>query len=309
MNKLLIALLLLASCHRVTDDIEPKIDYCVQEHYLKALPSPFKPLSESERDQDWGREARIGFGFARELDLYQAMTALKRADMLLPPDMKERKLEIQYGILLCYYFGKRYTDATYFYEHSSLTKADPSFPAFQDLLVVLYDSYAQAGDDRQAARMLEFIGQLYPEIYQKLNLSAHLKEGDLCKVRELAPDHPYLGDFLCNYETQKKSVASAQWFNALLPGAGYLYLGQKQSALTAFLLNGLFIAASYEFFAHHKPAAGAIFASFEAGWYFGGIYGAGQEAKFYNERIYECLATPLMNQKGLFPVLTLRYAF
>lgn len=300
---------MLAACQRVTNDIEPKIDYCVQENYLKALPSPFTPLSESEKQQDWGREARIAFGFAKELDLYQAMTAFKRADLLLPPEMNERKLEIQYGILLCYYFGKRYTDLTYFYEHSCLSKADQSFPAFQDLCVILYESYLETGDERKAQRILEFIRQLYPETYQKLALSTYLKEGNLCKVQELSPEHPYLENFLCSYENQKKSVTSAQWFNAILPGAGYLYLGQKQSALTAFLLNGLFIAASYEFFAHNKPAAGAIFASFEAGWYFGGIYGAGLEAKVYNERIYECLATPLMNQQGLFPVLSLRYAF
>ena len=52
-----------------------------------------------------------------------------------------------------------------------------------------------------------------------------------------------------------------------------------------------------------------IFAGFEMGWYFGGIYGAGEEAKFYNERVYEAYATPMMNQRKLFPALSLQYAF
>ena len=95
----------------------------------------------------------------------------------------------------------------------------------------------------------------------------------------------------------------------ILPGAGYLYVGQKQSAVTAFLLNGLFIAAAVHFFCKWEIAAGVITTSFEAGWYFGGIYGAGESAKLYNERVYEDLAYPALNRNGLFPVLMLQYGF
>ena len=63
-----------SGCQRVSDDIEPTISYSVQDKYLLSLPSPFPPLSEVERAQDWGREMQIGFGFAHELDLYQAIT-------------------------------------------------------------------------------------------------------------------------------------------------------------------------------------------------------------------------------------------
>ena len=94
-----------------------------------------------------------------------------------------------------------------------------------------------------------------------------------------------------------------------MPGSGYLYLGQKKSALTSFLLNGLFIYAAYEFFHHGYTAAGIITTSFEAGWYFGGIYGAGEEAKFYNERIYNEEACTLMQTKKIFPFFMLKYSF
>ena len=114
---------------------------------------------------------------------------------------------------------------------------------------------------------------------------------------------------LDRYYLEKKSVAKAQTFNALLPGAGYLYLGQKKSALTAFLLNGLFIAAAYEFFHHRHVAAGIITTSFEAGWYFGGIYGAGEEAKYFNEKAYERNASRTLHEYNLFPVLMMLYAF
>ena len=41
----------------------------------------------------------------------------------------------------------------------------------------------------------------------------------------------------------------------------------------------------------------------------GGIYGAGEEAKFYNERIYETGATGVLHERNLFPPLMLRHAF
>jgi hypothetical protein len=119
----------------------------------------------------------------------------------------------------------------------------------------------------------------------------------------------YLDAPLENYFSEKKSVKKAQFLNALLPGAGYLYLGQKKSALTAFCLNTLFITAAYQFFKHHHFAAGLITTSFESGWYFGGIYGAGEEAKYYNERLYEQNASRVLNAHNLFPALMLDHAF
>ena len=95
----------------------------------------------------------------------------------------------------------------------------------------------------------------------------------------------------------------------LLPGAGYYYVGQKKAALTAFVINSLFTAAAYQFFAKGYPAAGFITLSFEAGWYFGGINGAGLAAKEYNERLYEVKAKDFMLKERLFPLLTFETSF
>ncbi len=293
---ILVFLVFLCSCHHTTEDLEPKISYCVQDKYLKGLPSPFAPLSEEEKNTDWGKEYTIGTAFAKQLDLYQAITSFKRADILLPPG--ERKMEAQYEILLCYYLGKKYDELIYTYENSCLRGVTQEFPAFHDLLVLLYDSYLQLGEDTKAEAFLGYIKQIYPKTGDTLTTSTTLIQA--C---------PGYEEYLPSYSAHKKSVGLAKGLNALLPGSGYLYLGQKQSALTAFLLNGSFIAAAYHFFHHGDTAAGIIVTSFEAGWYFGGIHGASLEAKFYNERLYECEATPMMNQKGLFPVFTLKYAF
>jgi tetratricopeptide (TPR) repeat protein len=308
---LLLGVLLLSSCYRVPNQIDPQIDYAVQERYLKKLSSSFTPLSMEEKKEDWGKEYLIGLSFAKELDLYQAITAFKRAAFLIPPYDKARKLEIQYEILLCYFLGTKYEEVISTFKTSDLRAVDPSFPAYHDLLVILYESYLKTNDPQSARQILEMMHQSSPQEAEKLfsyNAIAHAnfpqleliaKESEDCSVKNL----------LSHYNGTKKSVQGAQILNGLLPGAGYLYIGQKQSAITAFLLNGLFLFAAYEFFHHGYVAAGVITTSFEMGWYFGGIYGAGEEAQCYNQRLYEKEGYNVLNQERLFPVLMLQYGF
>lgn len=313
-NRIFVLLLLcvLAACTRVPDQIEPALNHSVQDRYLASLPTAFPPLSEEERQQDWGKELLIGRGFSKQLDLYQAITAFKRAEILIGQENRARLLEIQYEIFFCYYLALKWDDVIYTFENSSLKRADVNFPVLHEMLLILYDAYIHVGNEREAQRTLQLICVYFPDEAEKLYLSKALLQGDIERVSAISeqpPSRPYLTEFLETYEAQKKSVSTAQTLNAFIPGAGYFYLGQKQSGLTALLLNGLFIGASIYFFEDGNIPAGVIFTSFEAGWYFGGIYGAGLEAKYYNERLYEGLATPMMNRERLFPILMLNYAF
>ncbi|MBM3207755.1 MAG: tetratricopeptide repeat protein [Chlamydiae bacterium] len=307
----LMSALFFSSCYQTREKIEPQLDYAVQDKYLLSLPSPFAPLTDAEKAESWSKEYTIGVAFAHELDLYQAITAFKRASILIPQSEIERVREINYGIFLCYFLGKKYTDAVYTYENSPLNNLDTSFPAAEDLLILLYDCYDRLGEDVKAERLLYFIQQHYPDAANKLYLYSNLLHADIPKLEEIGkvPSYEYVQTFIESYEKDKKSILRARHLNAIFPGAGYFYLGQTQSGITAVLLNGLFIAASYYFFDHGNIAAGAIFTSFEAGWYFGGIYGAGEEAKVYNERLYENKASYMMNEKGLFPGFMIKYAF
>jgi hypothetical protein len=304
--------LALVSCCKVQDTLSPQICCTLQEKQLESLPSPFPPLSVEEKRQSWGKEYAIALAFAKECDLYRALSTFKRAEILIPPRFAKRKLEIQYFILFCYYLGKKFAEAIHSFDHSGLSQVDKSFPVFQDLLIMLYESYRETLDTDKANRILEILQTSYPETAGQLQLSFSLVEADLPQIRALAahsPLSPSINQMLSEFSQEKKSVRGAQFLNTILPGSGYLYLGQRRSALTAFLLNGLFIAAIYEFFHNSYIAAGIITASFEMGWYFGGIYGAGEEAKFYNEHLYEQKAGSLMNQNKLFPLFMLHYAF
>lgn len=298
-------------CFHHEDKIHPLISSSISEKDLTSLHSPFPELGLAEQNEDWGKEWKIGHGFGKELDLYRAITAFKRAKILLPDSKDPRMLEIDYNTLLSYYLGKKYEDVIETFEKSNLSKIDRSFPVFHDLLVILYDSYEQAKEPKKAKQLLEIIKDTYPYAADNLLLSTAMKDADFCTLRTIAKTNPqraYVKSFLSSYTHCKKSVGTAGFLN-ILPGAGYLYLGQKKSAFTAFILNSVFIAAAYEFFHHGLIAPGIITTSIEVGWYFGGIIGACEEAKFYNEKLYRCQAKELMQDKKLFPVFQLQYAY
>lgn len=304
-------LCVLASCYQIPDQINPRVSYPLQDQHFQSLCGAFPPLTKEERATDWGKEYTIARTFADELDLYRAVSTFRRAEILLE-DNAERKLEVQYDILLSYFLAKRYDEVIATFEKTKLSHVDKSFFAYHDLLLILYESYREVEDFEKEATILELMEKSFPATNEELQLSTAIREGDLALIDSFASgfqNTSYLDNLLDCYDIHKKSVGTAQFLNALLPGAGYLYIGQKKSALTAFLLNGLFIAAATQFFLHDHFAAGIITAGFEAGWYFGGIYGAGEEAKYYNERLYERTASTVLNEHKLFPVLMLDHAF
>jgi hypothetical protein len=261
---------------------------------------------------DWGKEVIIARTFADELDLYRAISTYKRAEILVSPIDKGRKLEIQYDILLCYFFARRYDEAVHYFEKSELAHVDKTFPAHKDLFLILYECYREIDAPEKEEKILELMEQSDGATAEKLNISRKVREGDIEAVEDLCigpPRTEYLCHLLDQYNDQKKSVATAQTLNAFLPGAGYLYIGQKTAAFTAFLLNSLFVIAAYEFFHQGHTAGGIITTVFEAGWYFGGIYGVGLETKYYNERVYERISASVLNEQKLFPVLMLEFGF
>ena len=84
MMKILLGICIcLVGCYRVPDKIEPQLACSVEQKYLERLPAPFKPLTLDERKDEWGKEYLIGVAFAKELDLYRAITAFKRAQILV----------------------------------------------------------------------------------------------------------------------------------------------------------------------------------------------------------------------------------
>lgn len=301
------ALLMLCSCHSKSCVIEPSITWVLEKRTIDCMESAFPKLEADELKEDWAKELLIGQTFAKEFDLYRAITSFKRALVLLPPGHFDRKMQIEYSLVESYYLGSKFEDAYEVFEKSSLLDATPDFPAFLQLLVILYDSYFQAGLKDKAARILSIIERGNPEIARKLLQYAPITKADFTRMQKI--DDCDLHEFLIQYDRESLSVQKAQFLNAVLPGAGYYYVGQSKSALTSFVINALFTAAAYHFFERGDIAAGIITTSFEMGWYFGGINGAGLEAKEYNTRLYENKAKDYMIQKKIYPILLFETAF
>ncbi len=301
-----LAAFVLTGCHPKTDVLEPCIYYSIPESYLERLPSAFPPLSLEEREQAFGQEILCGDSFAREKDLYRAITAYKRALVFLPECRVERRDETVYKIILAYYIGGKYQSAIETFEASPLVNMKSSFPAFTNLLLILYESYHSLGYCDRADKAFSFIEKYSPDTAEDLRVGALIQEGNSAHIPETYPKMQKIMQCYCDHAL---SPRKAQIFNALLPGSGYLYVGQKQSALTSFVINALFITAAYTFFERDYIAAGAITTSLELGWYFGGINGAGLAAKEYNERLYNSLGKEAMLQGRLFPALMFTTAF
>jgi tetratricopeptide (TPR) repeat protein len=96
---------------------------------------------------------------------------------------------------------------------------------------------------------------------------------------------------------EQKSPAVAGWLS-VIPGAGFLYCGRYQDALTAFLLNAGLMLAAYESFKDDNYALGGVISFVELGFYAGNIYGAvGSTHKYNKAKTSEFIETLKANTK------------
>lgn len=84
-------------------------------------------------------------------------------------------------------------------------------------------------------------------------------------------------------QLKQKSPALAGIIS-IIPGAGYAYTGHKQTALSAFLVNGLLSYATYTSFKNENYGMGLLTGVFNASFYIGNIFGASNSAKRFNEQ-------------------------
>jgi hypothetical protein len=76
---------------------------------------------------------------------------------------------------------------------------------------------------------------------------------------------------------------------SIIPGLGYAYTGHNQTAVTAFLVNGLLGYATYTNIKNANYGMGILTGVFNLSFYLGNIYGGIKSAKRYNEQQKELL--------------------
>lgn len=302
----------MAFCPQMTQPLHPKEEQACHPFPTSFSPTPFAPLTEEELATPWGMELRMGLTFGADFDLYRALTCFKRALILLPPT-HSRRLEVEYDIALAYYLGHKYSEALLTVNQSAgLLSVTESFPAFSDLLLILYDSYNQLGCCKEADYFAELIEKKAPALSSKLTFFRALQRADFSELYTLAESTERMGyvtHLLDTYCCQEKSIQKAALLNSLLPGAGYWYVGMHHTAFTALIVNSLFVGAAVYFIEQGNAPAAIITLSLESGWYIGGIYGGALAAKAYNESLYDAMAQKIGCQSKLFPLLRLQYAF
>ena len=302
----------LSGCTKYYDEFTPNMEYVPYPYVTQCRPSAFPPLNSEECHTDWGKELRIAYVFAAEQDYYRAITGFKRSLVLLPPNELRRKDQIEFDVFQSYYLAFKYQEAIEAFEASGLQNVSNAFPPFKDLLIMLYDYYHKIDSETKAADIYKIILCDYPSEASRLSLSTSFLKADFVSIQQNAINTPYesdVNDLLCEYSSVAKSPEKARLLQAILPGAGYYYVEQKNAALSSFMLNTLFIWAACHFFAKGNVAAGILTTSLETGWYFGGINGAGLAAREYNERAYEVNGREFMKNRSLFPILMIQTSF
>src|SRR5262252_6595380 len=272
----------------------------------------------------------FGLHLFRLGDYYRAITEFKRFSLLFPHDAHHPAAQLLIGLAL--QEDKAYDDALAHFEHWPLTD-DPT-DATRVAAFKLGELRFLQGQYRQAVLYFQGFLDTYPDgplvshTRYMLGLSWAL-DGQFSRAQQvfatlpardpLAQQALALQDELrLTPAPQLKSPSVAGLLSGILPGAGHLYAGKPLQALTAFILNGVFLGGAAYAFHEKLEATGAILLFFEAGWYLGGINSAmdaardanRQQQKAFTDYLRATYAPPVLTfQRLRAPGLGLRLTF
>lgn len=259
---------------------------------------------------------RFGMHLFQLGDYYRAVTELKRFTLLFPQHQHYAEAQLLIGLALqeeaayddawlhfqslrqrtderdalrvatfklgeIRFLQRQYPQASIHFQQ--FLETFPDGPLVSSTLYMLGLSHALQGQSDYARR-----------IWDALPADDMLTQRALALQEELqqAPVQPH------------KSPPLAGFLSGVLPGAGHLYVGKPGQALTAFLLNGLFLAGAAYAFHQGFEATGVILLYFETGWYLGTINSAVTAARDANRQQQQTLTDRLSTTYAL-PSLTL----
>ena len=238
-------------------------------------------------------------------DYYRAITEYERFVFMFSDDIKVPEVELR--IARCCLEGKKAELAR---RHlRALVEKQPDTPTARRAALMLAESYHAEGAYGPAATELDQYLSAYPSAENKdavrlFDGMCHFQAGenDLAKevlgeVTSTSSLHKASADLTTEMEKYsnlpRKSPAVAGALSAVLPGAGQVYVGRRQDAVLAFVLNGVLIWAAYESFDNGENVTGVLLSAVETGWYFGNVYNAMNGAYKFNrrerERFFETL--------------------
>ncbi len=259
------------------------------EHEHEAL-SSFYLVDENA----WKREFFLAHKFFQQKDYYSALESFKRAKALYISEDRQEQQVIDRGFIETYFILSDYRKVIETFCLSSLSQKNTAKDS--SLLVKVYKSYEKLGEHQKADELIQHILQVHSPSAQSLLLAQAFSRDQWSYAEKWIEKNTLfqgLKEGLEQYRKAFKSKKTAKWLSILVPGAGYWYSGQPKSGLTSFFINSLLIAASMQCFIARFYALGILTATFEMGWYFGGIMGAMRAAQQHNDQLFLKLETKL----------------
>ena len=275
------------------------------------------PLYSAEAEPTGGHAEQV-YGFGLHLfrlgDHYRAVTELKRFTLLFPRHRQHDAAQVLIGLAL--QSDAAYDDAMAHFQW--LSQFNGETHAAQVASFKLGEIPYSQGQYRLSARNWQrFLsdapeGPIARRAAYLLGLSWWLdgQRTEASGAWSLLPEGDPLSNRASALQAEArqlalpvhKSPAVAGVLSGVLPGAGHLYIGKPLQALTAFLLNGLFLAGAA--YAVHEGLEGtaAILLFFETGWYLGTISSARAGAREFNRHQQQAAADRLLATYGLPPL-------
>lgn len=242
-------------------------------------------------------QLKIADAFMEEGEYYRAVTEYKRFLILFPHSEKADYATFRIG--LAHFKGEEFRTAALSF--STLRQKYPGSEYAVEAMYLEGVSYWRLKNYLKAQETLETLTDEYPasEYAPRALLVISLAALDddrpessrraLERVLDQYPQYPNresvkeAAALIDRYREQpQKSPVLAGILSALLPGSGYVYAERYGDGLTAFLINGLFIAGTVTAFHAENYALGVIVGGVGLPFYLGNIYGSANAAKKWN---------------------------
>jgi tetratricopeptide (TPR) repeat protein len=260
----------------------------------------------------------FGLHLYRHGDYYRAVTELKRFSLLFPDHQRHAAAQILIGLAL--QGDGLFDDAFVHFQNVQQAAGENDVGRVATFklgeLRFQQEQYRQAVDHFQQFLRLFPEGPLVSHTTYLLSLAvafngqidtAQRLLTSLSAHDPLSPQALALSQALQTAPTRPlKSPRTAGLLAGILPGAGHLYLGKPGQAISAFVLNGLFLTGAALAFHERLEVVGAILLYFETGWYLGNIKSAADGARDINSQQQQTWNTRLRTTYAL-PVVTLEH--
>ena len=242
-------------------------------------------------------QLKIADAFMEEGEYYRAVTEYKKFLILFPDSAKADYASFE--IAMAYFKGEEYGAAA-----RSFLAMREKYPESGYAIQACYlegSSQWKLKNYDKARLVLESLveehpGSEYaPRALVVISLAAldenkaEVSRQALKRFLERYPGHPGAENVreaaaqLDRYrELPEKSPELAGFLSAIVPGAGYFYAEHYGDGITAFLINGLFIAGTVAAINQENYAVAGIVGGIGVPFYLGNIYGSANAAKKWN---------------------------